>query len=124
MDDKTFDEMSRGLISSEPRRNILKALGGGVLGAGLSFIGIRRDGAAAQDVDAERRRRRRRKNGQTGCRSHAVCATGNPCFVGFCRVRGNHGTCVQEYAPNGTPCGGQNQQYPDVCSNGVCVADS
>ncbi|RIK46657.1 MAG: hypothetical protein DCC58_02515 [Chloroflexi bacterium] len=100
MDDRRFDDLARGLASSSSRRQALKAIGAGVVGAAFSVVGV--SSATAKEKDKDKKKPDCcPKDTPTLCGRTCVDLSDDPQHCGGC---GN--TCVP---------GGQ-------CVNGVCVA--
>lgn len=107
MDGQRFDGLTRDLASSRNRRQALKLLAGGTLGAVLARFGLEQasaqEGIEAEGVEADRARR---------CRRNRDCRDDERCCNDRCRnvlIDENHcGDCA-------TRCGRN-----EICSNGAC----
>ena len=102
MDGKQFDTVIKNIgVRPGSRRAVLRALGGGALGAVLARLGL--DGAAAQTASA---------CGRVGaeCSDGGQCCPGSRCAKGRCRCRAGL-----------TDCGGRCRNLQtDVINCGAC----
>lgn len=138
MDDQRFDDLSRRLARGTSRRQMLRALAGGVLGGVAGSLGFGRAAAAcATDRDCPPGERcdeasatcvprggRPASQSQSQsvsaaavCTTDAECAANETCVDGTCAPRGGSCTRGSACTTDATCCGGE------VCDtgNGVCV---
>ena len=104
MDNQRFDRFTRVLASGKSRREMLRLLASGSVGA--LALGATVINAGAQDAEP------------LACNSHADCQDSNPCTFNRCF----HGHCVTKIRPNGAKCPDDgNFCTTDICYEGVCV---
>jgi hypothetical protein len=100
MQDRRFDDLTRGLAASSTRRQALKALGGGAAGALLSVFGLRSAAAKPKAPD---------KKKPDCCPKAAPTLCGRTC-VDVATDPSHCGGCGAACIPGGT------------CSDGACIA--
>lgn len=99
MEDRRFDDLTRGLASSSTRRHALKTIGGGAAGALLAALGLRSAAAKPKDKD---------KKKPDCCPAEAPTLCGRAC-IDLDTDASNCGSCGGVCIPGGT------------CVAGVCV---
>jgi hypothetical protein len=138
MDDGRFDDLTRTLARSRTRRASLRALAGGALAGGLTWLGMGEAEAACKPARKRCKRNKnccsnkctKRKNGKKKCRGNGptclknrtLCFDSDECCSEFCgTINGFNGCCV----PNNEICDVTGDccvtvQEPATCENGRC----
>ncbi len=96
MDGQRFDELTRGLADARSRRDVLRALAGGIVG-GVGALALQRRAAVAQE----------------SCATDADCADDEICCAEACRAIE---CCIDEDDPNARCPEGTS------CFEGICEA--
>jgi hypothetical protein len=131
MDPRSFDHLARLIGSGRSRRQLLKTLSGGALGAAMAGMGLRASAAASK------------RSVGNACRVNADCASdlcvsesrtrkicrcaaasdcplsGDPCATAVCNP---DGTCGVERIADGIACGVSCCAADQFCAGDVCVA--